>query len=75
VLVGASGFSYEEAAKVADCAVGTMKSRVSRARLQLQQMLEGEKTPAEAVEHVARKPAAADHADRRLPEALIGGTY
>ncbi|HLI12552.1 MAG TPA: sigma-70 family RNA polymerase sigma factor [Alphaproteobacteria bacterium] len=39
-LVGVSGFSYEDAAKVAGCAVGTMKSRVSRARLQLRQMLE-----------------------------------
>ena len=32
VLVGASGFSYEEAAEICDCAVGTIKSRVSRAR-------------------------------------------
>ena len=40
-LVGASGFSYEEAATMAKCAVGTMKSRVSRARLQLQTLLEG----------------------------------
>ncbi|MGH6798124.1 MAG: sigma-70 family RNA polymerase sigma factor [Roseiarcus sp.] len=41
LLVGASGFSYEEAAKVARCAVGTMKSRISRARVQLQQLLDG----------------------------------
>src|SRR5579875_430791 len=41
VLVGASGFSYEQAAQMAGCAVGTMKSRVSRARLQLQNLLEG----------------------------------
>jgi RNA polymerase sigma-70 factor (ECF subfamily) len=39
LLVGASGFSYEEAAGISGCAVGTMKSRVSRARLQLQAML------------------------------------
>jgi RNA polymerase sigma-70 factor (ECF subfamily) len=39
LLVGASGFSYEEAAGISGCAVGTMKSRVSRARLQLQTML------------------------------------
>ena len=31
-LVGALGFSYEEAAKVTQLAVGTVKSRVSRAR-------------------------------------------
>lgn len=32
VLIGASGFSYEEAAEICDCAVGTVKSRVNRAR-------------------------------------------
>ena len=36
ILVGASGFSYEEAANVCGCAIGTIKSRVSRARAQLQ---------------------------------------
>jgi RNA polymerase sigma-70 factor, ECF subfamily len=39
VLVGASGFSYEEAASICGCAVGTIKSRVSRARAQLQTIL------------------------------------
>lgn len=32
LLVGASGFTYEEAAEACGCAVGTVKSRVSRAR-------------------------------------------
>jgi len=32
VLVGAGGMAYEEAAEICDCAVGTIKSRVSRAR-------------------------------------------
>jgi RNA polymerase sigma-70 factor (ECF subfamily) len=32
ILIGAGGFSYEEVAEMADCAVGTIKSRVSRAR-------------------------------------------
>ena len=35
ILVGASGFSYEEAAAICDCAVGTIKSRVNRARTRL----------------------------------------
>jgi RNA polymerase sigma-70 factor, ECF subfamily len=35
ILVGASGFSYEEAAQICGCAVGTIKSRVNRARRQL----------------------------------------
>lgn len=40
ILIGASGFSYEEAADICNCAVGTMKSRVSRARARLQQVLQ-----------------------------------
>ncbi len=40
VLVGAGGFAYEEAAAICDCAVGTVKSRVSRARRALQTVLE-----------------------------------
>lgn len=39
LLVGVNGFSYEEAAQIAGCAIGTMKSRVSRARSQLQSAL------------------------------------
>ena len=40
-LVGASGFSYQEAAEIAGCPIGTLKSRVSRARLDLQHALNG----------------------------------
>lgn len=39
ILVGASGFSYEEAAEICECAVGTIKSRVSRARTRLTELL------------------------------------
>jgi RNA polymerase sigma-70 factor (ECF subfamily) len=35
ILVGASGFSYEEVAQICGCAVGTIKSRVNRARQRL----------------------------------------
>jgi len=42
LLVGAAGFSYEEAADIAQCAVGTMKSRVARARRALEDMMDGE---------------------------------
>lgn len=40
VLVGAEGFSYEEAAAVCGCAVGTIKSRVNRARNRLCELLQ-----------------------------------
>lgn len=70
LLVGASGFSYEEAAEVVGCAVGTMKSRVWRARAQLQSLLDPETNT------VGRGPSADCHqssaseagdADRNAP--------
>jgi RNA polymerase sigma-70 factor (ECF subfamily) len=39
ILVGASGFSYEEAAHICGSAVGTIKSRVNRARARLVELL------------------------------------
>ncbi|MBO6638130.1 MAG: sigma-70 family RNA polymerase sigma factor [Roseitalea sp.] len=42
ILIGASGMSYEEAAKVCGCATGTVKSRVSRARTRLAEILDVE---------------------------------
>lgn len=42
MLIGAAGFSYEEAAEICGCAVGTIKSRVSRARRRLQEALDVE---------------------------------
>jgi RNA polymerase sigma-70 factor (ECF subfamily) len=40
LLVAASGFSYEEAATICDVAVGTIKSRVNRARSKLADILD-----------------------------------
>ncbi|MBZ6378316.1 RNA polymerase subunit sigma-70 [Pacificimonas flava] len=40
ILVGAGGFAYEEAAKICDCAVGTIKSRVARGRAALEAVLD-----------------------------------
>jgi RNA polymerase sigma-70 factor (ECF subfamily) len=39
ILVGAAGFSYEEAAQISGCPVGTIKSRVNRARSRLADLL------------------------------------
>ena len=42
VLVGAAGVSYEEAAEICGCAIGTIKSRVNRARSRLLKLMDAE---------------------------------
>jgi RNA polymerase sigma-70 factor (ECF subfamily) len=64
ILVGASGLSYEEAAAVCRCAVGTMKSRVSRARTRLAEMLS---VPAE-------RRVETDRSGARLADPSLTGT-
>jgi RNA polymerase sigma-70 factor (ECF subfamily) len=44
VLVGASGLSYQEAAEVCGCPIGTIRSRVARARAELDRMMSGPAT-------------------------------
>lgn len=39
ILIGASGFSCEEAAEICGCAPGTVKSRVNRARTRLAELM------------------------------------
>lgn len=46
LLIGASGASYEEAAEIAGCAIGTIKSRLARGRKALAVLIEG---PGEAM--------------------------
>ena len=54
ILVGASGFSYEEAAAICDCAVGTIKSRVNRARTRLSDLLSIDGTDDFGPDHTTR---------------------
>lgn len=42
ILVGAAGLSYEEAAEICGCALGTIKSRVNRARNRLLKLMDAE---------------------------------
>ena len=41
VLIDVQGFSYEEAAQIMNCSLGTVKSRLSRARGELRDFLKG----------------------------------
>ncbi len=41
LLIGANGLSYEEAADVIGCAIGTVKSRLARGRKALTRLIEG----------------------------------
>ena len=42
ILVGAAGLTYEEAAEICGCALGTIKSRVNRARARLLKLMDAE---------------------------------
>jgi RNA polymerase sigma-70 factor (ECF subfamily) len=42
LLRDVQGMSYQEISEIVDCPVGTVKSRVNRARLKLQQKLKNE---------------------------------
>ncbi len=64
ILIGAEGFSYEEAAVMCGCAVGTVKSRTNRARKRLAELMhiddedQLEMTDAATLAVVIGKPAA-----------------
>lgn len=65
ILVAAGGFSYEEAADICGCALGTIKSRVSRAREALEISLaqaaalpEDGRSPSEAMATILAEVAA-----------------
>src|SRR5215211_598675 len=52
LLVGAEGMSYDEAARICGVAVGTIKSRVNRARRRLAELLEIEDVRELGADHV-----------------------
>jgi RNA polymerase sigma-70 factor, ECF subfamily len=65
MLIGANGVSYEEAAVIMECAIGTVKSRVARARTALAQLVDApveidvERRPDRSITHKASLRAAA----------------
>jgi RNA polymerase sigma-70 factor, ECF subfamily len=51
LMLVVSGLSYEEAGAICGCATGTMKSRISRARDKLAEMLDGRRTKIGHADH------------------------
>ena len=73
ILVGAGGLAYEEAAVICGCPVGTVKSRVSRARAALEALLaSGEfvRDGAPAGQATGRLLADLDHLRRSSPAEM-----
>jgi len=69
LLVGAGGFSYEEAAQICDCAVGTIKSRVGRARATLSAMIESGDLPRRSTDDGIAQDAIMLELDRSVQSA------
>ena len=63
LLVGAGGFSYDEAASICGCAVGTIKSRVGRARAALTSMIEDGDIPDRSLDDPAAHRAILEELD------------
>lgn len=68
IMVGATGLSYEEAADICGVAIGTIKSRVNRARTKLAELLSigsvddlgPDRTGAAAMQRVGSEPVGSD---------------
>ncbi|QUL37790.1 sigma-70 family RNA polymerase sigma factor [Erythrobacter sp. JK5] len=64
LLVGAGGFSYEEASEICGCAVGTIKSRVGRARATLNSMLADDDIPQRSIDDASAHRAILEELDQ-----------
>jgi RNA polymerase sigma-70 factor (ECF subfamily) len=67
LLVSASGLSYEEAATICGCAVGTIKSRVARAREMLEQLLDNSAAPPRRAKAARTRQSRAARASSAAP--------
>jgi RNA polymerase sigma-70 factor (ECF subfamily) len=82
ILITVGGFSYDETARISDCSLGTVKSRVFRARAALATILEGNaalpprrpSSDGSGLDQVlACLPNALAHESPALPLLLTGG--
>jgi RNA polymerase sigma-70 factor (ECF subfamily) len=71
ILVAASGLSYDDAAALCACAVGTMKSRVNRARARLTELLAVPKPRRSTKDVRLHAPKAAN--DHASPSRMAAG--
>jgi RNA polymerase sigma-70 factor (ECF subfamily) len=69
VLICAAGMSYEEAAEAIGCSIGTVKSRLWRARSRMAQLVLGEDESPRGIDGAERTPRKA-MMDR---EGIVGG--
>jgi RNA polymerase sigma-70 factor (ECF subfamily) len=65
LLVGLEGLVYEDAARILDLPVGTVRSRLSRGRKQLRELIDGNKEP-------KRRLRPADHNQTRRDRSAMG---
>jgi RNA polymerase sigma-70 factor, ECF subfamily len=76
ILVAGAGFSYEEAAAIVGCPVGTVKSRVNRGRLKLAELLGWvdplEAGPSDAITAAIMAHSAGTAGSVVRPSSLIG---
>jgi RNA polymerase sigma-70 factor, ECF subfamily len=72
ILVGVGGYSHEDAALLANCAVGTVKSRVGRARRSLRLILDGGNTLPLKSPRAHGNPV--DEILAQLQHFILGGT-
>lgn len=63
ILIGAGGLAYEEVAEICNCAVGTVKSRVARARVALERVMNDGSCPARSTSTIGALAASDDILD------------
>ena len=70
MIVGAGGASYEEAAQITGCAIGTVKSRLARGRVALAALINGPEETAR-LKAAAHKPGQDRLNEQHIPEARL----